>query len=86
MRHAFSSIDVQLKKRWNLIPSLVETVKGYAKHEQEVLKEVTAARQTAPGSWDRFHHEGMVGAEVGRLLAVAEDYPDLKASRQSLNL
>ena len=86
MRHAFSSIDVQLKKRWELIPNLVETVKGYAKHERSVLEAVTAARNSSPGSRERFNHEGNVGSEVGRLLAVAEDYPDLKASGQFLNL
>lgn len=86
MRHAFSSIDVQLKKRWELIPNLVETVTGYAEHERSVLEAVTAARNAAPGSRERFNGEGKVGSEVGRLLAVAEDYPDLKASGQFLNL
>ncbi|MGJ8695976.1 MAG: LemA family protein [Verrucomicrobiaceae bacterium] len=86
MRNAYSSIDVQLKKRWDLIPNLVETVKGYAKHEREVLEAVVAARQAPPGSSQRFSSEQKVGFEVGRLLAVAEDYPDLKASGQFLNL
>ena len=86
MRHAFSSIDIQLKKRWDLIPNLVETVKGYASHEKEVLEAVVAARQAAPGSRERFAQEEAVGAGVGRLLAIAEDYPDLKAGSQFLNL
>ena len=86
MRHAFSSIEVQLKKRWNLIPNLVETVKGYARHEKTVLESVVAARKAAPASRERFAHEGAVGSEVGRLLAVAEDYPELQASEHFLNL
>jgi|TARA_B110000914_G_scaffold145718_1_gene127569 LemA protein len=86
MRNAFASIDVQLKKRWNLIPNLVETVKGFATHEREVLKAVVAARSAEPGSRERFVREGEVSAGVGRLLAVAEDYPELKSSDQFLNL
>jgi LemA protein len=80
VRHAFSSIDVQLKKRWDLIPNLVETVKGYATHERQVLESVVAARSAEPGSRERFAHEGAVTTEVGRLLAVAEEYPELGAS------
>ena len=86
MRHAFSSIDIQLKKRWDLIPNLVEAVKGFATHEKEVMEAVVAARQAAPGSRERFQNEEAVSAGVGRLLAVAEDYPDLKSGAQFLNL
>jgi len=86
MRHAFSSIDVQLKRRWDLIPNLVETVKGFAKHEKSVMKAVVAARKAAPDSRERFVHEGEVEQEVGRLLALAEDYPELQASDHFVNL
>lgn len=86
MRNAFSSIDVQLKRRWDLIPNLVETVKGFATHEREVLKAVVAARSAEPGSRARFAHEGMVSAGVSRLLAVAEAYPELRASEHFMNL
>jgi LemA protein len=86
MRNAFSSIDVQLKRRWDLIPNLIETVKGYASHEKEVLEAVVAARQSAPESRERFASEEKVTTGVGRLLAIAEDYPDLKAGGQFLNL
>jgi LemA protein len=86
MRHAFSSIDVQLKKRWDLIPNLVETVKGFAGHEREVLEEVVAARSASPGSRESFAREENVGVGVRRLLAVAEDYPELQSSGHFLNL
>lgn len=86
MRNTFASIDVQLKRRWDLIPNLVETVKGYAKHERDVLTAVIEARNADPRSSSRFEKERVVGAEVGRLLAVAEAYPDLKANEQFLFL
>ncbi len=86
MRHAFSSIDVQLKKRWDLIPNLVETTKGFASHEKETLDAVIKARNANPNSPDRFRHEGQVAQGISRLIAVAEDYPDLKSNEQFLNL
>lgn len=86
MRNAFASIDIQLKKRWDLIPNLVQTVKGFARHEKEVLESVTAARTAPPGSRERFASEGKVSEEVGRLLAVAESYPELKSNEQFLLL
>jgi len=86
MRHAFSSIDVQLKKRWNLIPALVETVKGYAKHEKGLLEAVVKARTARSDSPERFAHEAEVTRGVGRLIALAESYPELKAGEQFLNL
>ena len=86
MRNAFASIDVQLKKRWDLIPNLVETVKGFAKHEREVMESVIAARNAPAGSKERFDNESKVTAGVGRLLAVAESYPDLKSNEQFLLL
>lgn len=86
MRNAFASIDIQLKRRWDLIPNLVETVKGYARHEKEVMTAVVEARKADPRSSERFTKESEVGAGVGRLLAVAENYPDLKANEQFLLL
>lgn len=87
VRNAFASIDVQLKKRWDLIPALVETVKGYASHEQSLFSELAAARseaQIAPGGAadERVAAEGRVGAGLARLIAVSEDYPELGASEQ----
>ena len=80
---AWSGIDVQLKRRHDLVPNLVETVKGYAAHEREVLTAVTEARAraqaaTTPGAASAA--EGQLGQALGRLFAVAEAYPDLKAS------
>lgn len=81
-KNAFSDIDVQLKLRHDLIPNLVETVKGYAGHEKSVLEKVTEARATAlrGGSIsDRVKSESALGAAMMNLLAVAENYPQLKA-------
>jgi LemA protein len=83
VREGWSGIDVQLKRRYNLIPNLVETVKGYATHEKATLAEVTEMRGKATGSGtpvDRAQAEGLLSQLLGRLLAVAEAYPDLKAS------
>lgn len=91
VREAWSGIDVQLKRRSNLIPNLVETVKGYASHEAETLEEVTKMR-TAAGAVDRSDvagrsaAEGMLGMALGRLMAVAEAYPDLKANENFRDL
>jgi LemA protein len=83
-KNAFSDIDVQLKLRYDLIPNLVETVKGYAGHEKGVLESVTAARATAMrggGSLeDRAKAEGALGAAMMNLMAVSENYPQLKAN------
>jgi len=81
---AWSDIDVQLKRRWDLVPALVETVKGYARHESSTLEHVVAARGQAvqAGSiTDRGTSEQNLAAAVGRLFALAEAYPDLKASQ-----
>ena len=82
---AWSGIDVQLKRRADLIPNLVETVKGYAGHENKTLIEVTQARNAAQAvpSGDvagRAVAEGILGQALGRLMAVSEAYPDLKAN------
>ncbi len=80
---SWSDIDVQLKRRWDLIPSLVETVKGYAGHESRTLREVVDARSTAQQAGSvaqRGQSEGGLSSAVGRLFAISEAYPDLKAS------
>ena len=81
-KNAFSQIDVQLKRRYDLIPNLVETVKGYAAHERETFEAVTAARaraQAAQGPGEQGAAEGILGQALGRLFAVAEAYPELQA-------
>jgi LemA protein len=80
---SFADIDVQLKQRQDLIPNLVETVKGYATHERGTLDAVTQARAAAAGAQgvnDRVQAENMLSGALGRLFAVAEAYPDLKAN------
>ncbi|MCB9973243.1 MAG: LemA family protein [Rhodospirillales bacterium] len=81
--NAFSDIDVQLKLRFNLVPQLVETVKGYAKHEKGVFETVTEARaavsKTEGAGAERAAAESFLGRALTGLLAVAENYPDLKA-------
>lgn len=80
---SFADIDVQLKQRQDLIPNLVETVKGYAAHERGTLDAVTAARAAAAGAHnvnERVEAENMLSGALGRLFAVAEAYPDLKAN------
>ncbi len=80
---SFADIDVQLKQRQDLIPNLVETVKGYATHERATLDAVTQARAAAAGANsvdDKVQAENMLTASLGRLFAVAEAYPDLKAN------
>ena len=92
-KEAWADIDVQLKRRYDLIPNLIETVKGYAAHEQETFNAVTAARANAtsthvdPSNITPEQIKAMAGAEaalggaIGNLLAIAEAYPDLKASQ-----
>lgn len=82
-KNAFADIDVQMKQRHDLIPNLVETVKGYATHEQEVFQKVTEARATAMKAGtigEKGAAEGMLSSALVNLMAVAENYPDLKAS------
>ena len=83
VKEAWSQIEVQLKRRSSLIPNLVETVKGYAKHEKEVFENVTKARSALMGASDPGHKAAandMLTGALKSLFAVAEDYPDLKAS------
>lgn len=86
---AFADIDVQLKQRQDLIPNLVETVKGYASHEKETLERVVAARNaaaSASGVDEKVQAEGMLTGALRQLFAVAEAYPDLKANQNFLSL
>jgi LemA protein len=99
-KNAFAQIDVQLKRRYDLIPNLVETAKGYLKHERETLEAVIAARNTAYAASkaaaanpaDAAAMKGLLGAESGlagamsRLMVVAEQYPDLKANQNMMQL
>jgi LemA protein len=91
VKNSWAQIDVQLKRRYDLIPNLVETVKGYAKHEREVFENVTKARNMAQqmsssGPGARAQAEGELSNMLSRLLAVAEAYPDLKANQNFLAL
>jgi LemA protein len=98
--NGFSQIEVQLKRRYDLIPNLVETAKGYMKHERETLEAVIQARNQAsagltraagePGSAEAIQGlagaEGMLNGAMGRLFALAEAYPDLKANANMMQL
>jgi len=91
VKNAWAQIDVQLKRRYDLIPNLVETVKGYMAHERQTLEAVTQARNLAQkaqtaGAGERAKVEGELGSALARLLAVAESYPDLKANQNFLAL
>ena len=86
---AWSDIDVQLKRRYDLIPNLVNTVKGYAAHEKEVFEKVTEARTRAMGAQsagDKAQAENALSQTLKSLFAVAEAYPDLKANQNFLEL
>lgn len=99
-RNAFAQIDVQLQRRFDLIPNLVETAKGYLRHERETLEAVIAARGAAvsglaaakasPGDPAAMaglaESQGMLNSALGRLMAVAEAYPDLKANQNMMQL
>ena len=89
VRNAWSQIDVQLKRRHDLIPNLVETVKGYAGHEKETLENVTRARSqavSAQGVGQQAQAEQQLTGALGRLMLVVEQYPDLKANQNFLAL
>lgn len=89
IREALSGIDVQLKRRADLIPNIVETVKGYAKHEKGVFEEVTKARSalmTAESPKQQAEADNMLTGALKSLFAVAEAYPDLKANTNFLQL
>jgi LemA protein len=81
--NAWAQVDVQLRRRYDLIPNLVETVKGYASHERTTFEEVTKARtaaQQAQGVQEQAQAENMLTQAIGRLFAVAEQYPELRAT------
>jgi LemA protein len=87
--NAWSQIDVQLKRRYDLIPNLVETVKGYAAHEKSVFEQVTQARANAinaQGPQQQAEAENVLSGALKSLFAVAEAYPDLKANQNFLSL
>ncbi len=87
--NGWSQIDVQLRRRYDLIPNLVETVQGYATHERELFEHVAEARSRgmgATGTKDQAQAENLITAGLGRLMAVAEGYPDLKADQNFLAL
>jgi LemA protein len=87
--NSWAQVEVQLKRRWDLIPNLVETVKGYAAHERETFENVTQARaaaQQAQTPAESAQAEGILGQALGRLFAVAEAYPELQASENFLSL
>lgn len=89
IQEAWSQIDVQLKRRTDLIPNLVETVKGYAKHEKSVLENVTKARSAlmhASSNLEKAEANNMLTDTLKSLFAIAENYPDLKASQNFLQL
>src|SRR4051794_26125200 len=81
--NAWAQVDVQLRRRYDLIPNLVETVKGYASHERETFEEVTRARaaaQSAQGPQEQAQAENFLTQALGRLIAVSEAYPQLRAT------
>jgi len=89
VKEAWSDIDVQLKRRYNLIPNIVETVKGYAAHEDSVFTKVTEARSNAINTKnvkDQAAAEDMLSGALKSLFAVAESYPDLKANENFMQL
>ena len=89
VKEAFSTMDVYLKKRWDLIPNIVETVKGYANHEKETLEEIVNLRN---GSYEKMNDSAKVDVNnkisqgLGRLMAIAESYPELKANENFKDL
>ena len=89
VKNAWSQIDVQLKRRHDLIPNLVETARGYMKHERETLEAITKARNLAVqanGVAEQGKAEGQLNEAISRFLVVVENYPDLKASQNFLAL
>jgi LemA protein len=89
IKNAWSQIDVQLKRRHDLIPNLIETVKGYMHHERETLESITNARSKAMSAGtigEKSSAEAALSQAIGRFYAVAENYPDLKANQNFLSL
>ena len=89
IKNSLSQIDVQLKKRADLVPNLMETVKGYVKHEKSIMEKVTEARKALLGAGDivkRMKAGNALESAIGRLFAIAENYPQLKANENFLQL
>ena len=89
VREAFATMDVYLKKRWDLIPNIIETVKGYTKHESEVLQEVINLRNNAydnMSSEEKIDTNQKISSGINKIMALAESYPDLKASQNFIDL
>ena len=89
IKEAFATMDVYLKKRYDLIPNLVETVKGYAKHEQGTLEKVISARNMAMNAsnvGDKIEGENVLSGTLKSLFALSENYPDLKANQNFVSL
>ena len=83
VEEAFATMDVYLKKRWDLIPNIVETVKGYAKHEKDTLEDVIKLRNSAYDNMseeDKIKNNNKLTKEINKIMAIAESYPELKAS------
>lgn len=89
VKEAFSTMDVYLKKRWDLIPNIVETVKGYAKHEKSILKEIIELRNSIyddmPAN-EKFEANNKLSQGINRLMAIVEAYPNLKANENFKDL
>ncbi|MCX2451201.1 LemA family protein [Pedobacter sp. PLR] len=89
MKEAWSGIDVYLKKRYELIPNLIETVKGYASHEQKLMQDLVRLRNEAiqtPQNQEKINTENHLTENISRLMLIAENYPDLKANTNFLQL
>ncbi len=89
VNEAFSTMDVYLKKRWDLIPNLVDTVKGYAKHENNTLKEIVSLRNTIYDNLDndnKIKTNNEINTPLSKLIALAESYPELKANENFIKL
>ena len=89
VKEAWADIDVQLRRRYNLIPNLVETVKGYAKHEKSIMTEVSEARKalvSAKNISNKIKANDVLTSTLGKLFAIAENYPNLKANENFLEL
>lgn len=89
VKNAWAQIDVQLKRRHDLIPNLVETAKGYVKHERETLENITAARSRAMGAdsvGEKAKAESALSGAISKFMLVVENYPDLKANQNFLAL
>ncbi len=89
VKEAFSTMDVYLKKRWDLVPNLVECVKGYTKHEQETLEEIVKLRNSKyenMNNGEKIQKGEEIASQISKIMILSESYPDLKASENFVNL